>query len=79
MEFTARSFVGTLRSVTHSIVWNNGMETAYNINYLRAWAGQTNKAGRPVYEALGGDASQPLNYKVLFNPKSVDASTKTRG
>lgn len=79
IEFTARSFVGTLRSVTHSIVWNSGMETTYNVNYLRAWAGQRNSLGKPVYEALGGDASHPLNYKVLFNPRSVETSTKGRG
>lgn len=71
LEFQERTFVGTIRSVQHTLVWGESMETVYNVNYLRGWSGQVNDAGKLVYEPLGGNASRTLNYKQLYAPDNV--------
>lgn len=71
MEFEERTFVATTESITHNLVWGlqGDMTTNIDVLYVRAWGGQTTGAGdtlRPVYEPIGGFASQALNYALRF-------------
>ena len=76
LEFEERTFVATTESITHSLVWGlqGDMTTNADVMYVRAWAGQTTGTGddtRPVYEPIGGFASQALNYALRFGLRST--------
>lgn len=82
MEFEERVFVATTTNTTHSLVWGQGgnMTTDLDLTYIRAWGGQTAE-GRPVYEPIGGFASQDFNYAIrlgLARTRSV-LPTKPQG
>lgn len=68
IEFVERTFVATTESITHNLVWGlqGDMTTDMNVHYVRAWGGQESADGRPVYEPIGGFASQGLNYALRF-------------
>ena len=78
MEFEERTFVATTRAISHSLVWGlqGDMTTDLDLKYVRAWSGQVTsdplpgvegpQPPRPVYEPIGGFASQPLNYALRF-------------
>lgn len=78
IEFEERNYVATSRSINHNLVWNSDMTSSIGVNYIRGWAGQVDVAtNRPIYEPLGGFASRPLNYAVLFNLINPPESTKS--
>lgn len=70
--FEQRNCYGVLMSSSHSIKWGMGgsMDTRLNINYIRGWDGLLDADGKPVYTTIGGQASRPLDYKLLFNLKN---------
>lgn len=63
LEFEERSYVATSERISHTLVWgvSGDMNTDVDVQYVRAWGGQT-VDNRPVYEPIGGFASQSLNY-----------------
>jgi hypothetical protein len=66
--FTERNSMTCIRSVTQSLTWGEGgnMDMSLKTNYVRAWDGLVDGAGRLYYTYLGGFAANPLNYALLF-------------
>lgn len=84
IEFVERKYMATIRSISHNIVWNSDMISSVGVNYIRGWSGQTDPArtgsdGRDllIYEPLGGFASRPLNYAIIFGLLQPKESTKS--
>lgn len=75
LEFEARSFVATTRKVTHAIRWGQDIASTLDVNYQRGWSGQVTAAGRPIYEPLGGMASKPLNYALMWQGDRIAAES----
>jgi hypothetical protein len=75
--FTERNYIATVRSVDHGLTWGQGgdMNMSLGVNYVRGWNGQFHTGTkRPLYATLGGFASRPLNYAILFKPVDVGNS-----
>lgn len=72
--FTPRAQIATMRHTTWSLTWGRGggLNMTMDQNYQRGWSGQTTLDGRRIYEPLGGFASRPLNYSLLYG--AVDTS-----
>lgn len=83
VEFEERRFIGTIERLRHSIVWGKSgeMTTGLEVKYIRAWGGQVTADGRPVYEPIGGFASQDFNYALRLGFRYGDSieSSKRRG
>lgn len=74
-----KNIIATSRSVNDSITWgkNGDMTTSIELNYARTWDGSIDENGNMVYTTIGGYASKPFNYAVLFGvapriDKSID-------
>lgn len=90
LEFEERTFVATTESINHSLVWGERMSNDISVHYIRAWGGQTTsqpvagatgpQQARPVYEPIGGFASQGLNYALRFGLRDPNIrNTRTQG
>lgn len=76
--FSERNYIATVRSVDHSIVWNSDMSMSLGVNYVRGWSGlKIPGTNLPLYAAIGGTASRPLNYSLIFKPSRAAASSAT--
>jgi hypothetical protein len=66
--FAERNSMSCIRSVTQSLTWgqSGNMDMSLKTNYVRAWDGLVDDAGRLYYTYLGGFAANPLNYALLF-------------
>lgn len=76
LEFEERVFVATTQRISHNLVWGlqGDMTTSMDLKYVRAWGGQVAE-GKPVYEPIGGFASQALNYALRFGLRSTGIRT----
>lgn len=72
-----KSHIGTIKSITHQIQWglNGSVDTRIGINSMRGWDGTLDMSGKRVYTPIGGNASRPLNYKMIFNQNRETVST----
>jgi hypothetical protein len=77
--FSERNYIATVRSVSRTIDWNNDVSMNLGVNYIRGWDGsrRSDDPGRLLYSPIGGFASRPLNYKVLFEKEAVEESSKS--
>ncbi|APU88892.1 hypothetical protein Rctr197k_073 [Virus Rctr197k] len=77
VAFAERSFVATLREVTHQITWGErgDMSMGLKLNYIRGWDGSVDANGKPLFSYLGGYAANPLNYALLLRSQQPTAST----
>jgi hypothetical protein len=80
LEFEDRKYIATSRSIGHSLDWDSqDMSMRLGVNYARVWDGQLDADGRsPLYAPIGGFASRPLNFAVLFKKREIPATTKPR-
>lgn len=79
IEVSDGTYMGTLRSVSRSINWEgHDMTQTVGINYTRVWDGLIDDHKRPIYNAIGGSASRPMNYGILFRSAFDAPSGKDR-
>lgn len=71
-----RNYIATLRSVTDTITWNSDMSANLSLNYVRGWDGSVEN-NKPRYTPLGGYASKPYNYKLMFGLEDPMESMKS--
>jgi hypothetical protein len=86
-------YVASVRSISHTLDWDGGdMHSSVGLNYVRVWDGLIDEdapkrrddivsrtGGRvPVYSSIGGAASTPLNYALLFRRQGPGTSTRER-
>lgn len=79
--FEVRDFIATVRSVQNSIKWGMGgsVQQRLGLNYRRGWSGlMTSDGSRKVYEAFGGQMSQPIDYSRFFQLDSNASNTSTK-
>ena len=76
LQFLPRNMIGTTASLTHSIKWGMGgsVDTRVNLRYIRTWDGLLDSNGKALYTPIGGQASRPLDYKLLFKLKNAKSS-----
>lgn len=75
-----RNHIGTTMSVTHNMQWNGSFRTSLGLSHLRGWTGdlevpENGALPRMIYKPIGGAASRPLNYAVLFARSATPASS----
>ena len=77
--FSERNYIATMRSRSLTLDWNSDFTMDVGVNYQRGWDGSVREDDdtRLVYRPIGGSASRPMNYKVLFNLESTGESTKS--
>lgn len=77
--FEARNFIATTRAIQSAITWgvSGGVSQSLSTNYRRGWSGLRMANGRILYEPIGGFASRPLNYALLFQRQEPQTSTKS--
>tara|TARA_R110002110_G_scaffold16569_38_gene71745 strand:- start:364 stop:2793 length:2430 start_codon:yes stop_codon:yes gene_type:complete len=77
-----RFSVGTVRSLTHRLTWgeSGSMTTDVEVNFIRSWSGQKDDEGRPLYEPIGGFASDPINLalRTSLHPKKNQPKSSTK-
>jgi hypothetical protein len=79
MLFSERNYIATLRSRSLTLDWNNDFTMDVGVNYIRGWDGSV-RDGDPsklIYRPIGGTASRPMNYKVLFGLEDTSESVKS--
>jgi hypothetical protein len=81
IEVTEGPYVATLRSVDRTLNWDGlDMSQTVGLNYTRVWSGLFAEDGKTLlYEPLGGFASRPLNYGLLFRRRQPASSSAARG
>jgi len=71
-----RNLLATPKQISHNVVWNSDMSTNTTLYAVRTWEGlmRRDEPEVPIYTPIGGYASSPLNYAVLFEtaPKPAD-------
>lgn len=79
MVFSERNYIATVRSTSKTLAWNSDFTMNLGVNYQRGWDGSVrdDDPKRLVYRPLGGTASRPMNYKVLFGLESTSETQKS--
>jgi len=73
VEVSDRTYIGSVRSVMHSIDWGSrDMNMNLGLNYVRMWDGTRTKDNNMVYSTLGGLLARGLNYAALWQPAKFD-------
>ncbi len=67
--------VGATRNVTRTVSFgrSGNYTMSINTNRTRRWHGLRGDDGAPIFSAVGGLATYPLNYAVLLNGRSAQA------
>jgi len=74
-----RAYIGTIRNITYSIQWGSSVEMTVGLHQLRGWDGQLTQDGKDkLYAPIGGFASRPLNYALLFKPADFQRVQNTK-
>lgn len=78
--FARRNEIATVRSVSHSLVWNQSMSTTLGVNYVRGWDGNIADDGVTlVHSPIGGKAGRTLDYRTLFGLKPAPVESSKSG
>lgn len=65
-----RNYYANIVSLQHSIVWAGSADTTVNLNQLRGWSGETNKAtGYPIHKHFSG-SDRPFSMGELTESNS---------
>jgi hypothetical protein len=79
IKIQVKDHIGTPKSVSHSLVWGmqGDMTTNLGLYAMRAWDGTVDQDSNPIYFAIGGRASKPIDYARLFHrvPRNISKNT----
>jgi hypothetical protein len=69
-----KGYYAIIISLNHSFVWNSDISTSTNLNNVRAWGGEIDEQGNPIYKHYM-DTDRPFNLALLLKRSNENIKT----